>query len=66
MRGWHLAIGGVLLLATALAGCATPVTNRAGNTPAPLVIQDQGSFAVGGTVVTAPGTFESRPNLPVT
>ena len=24
----------------------------------PLVIQDQGSFAVGGTVVTAPGTFD--------
>jgi hypothetical protein len=26
--------------------------------PAPLVIQEQGSFAVGGTVVTAPGTFD--------
>ena len=24
----------------------------------PLVIQEQGSFAVGGTVVTAPGTFD--------
>jgi quercetin dioxygenase-like cupin family protein len=26
--------------------------------PAPLVIQEQGSFAVGGTVVTNPGTFD--------
>lgn len=26
--------------------------------PAPLMIQEQGSFAVGGTVVTAPGTFD--------
>jgi len=26
--------------------------------PSPLVIQEQGSFAVGGTVVTAPGTFD--------
>jgi len=26
--------------------------------PAPLVIREQGSFAVGGTVVTAPGTFD--------
>src|SRR5947199_192474 len=27
--------------------------------PAPLVIQDQGSFAVGGTVITNPGTFDT-------
>jgi len=26
--------------------------------PAPLVIQEQGSFAVGGTVSTNPGTFD--------
>jgi len=26
--------------------------------PAPLIIQEQGSFAVGGTVVTAPGAFD--------
>jgi hypothetical protein len=26
--------------------------------PAPLIIQEQGSFAVGGTVATAPGTFD--------
>ena len=26
--------------------------------PAPLIIQEQGSFAVGGTVITNPGTFD--------
>jgi ABC-type transport system substrate-binding protein len=26
--------------------------------PAPLAIQEQGSFAVGGTVITNPGTFD--------
>ena len=31
--------------------------------PEPLVIQDQGSFTVGGTVVTAPGTFDPRKPL---
>lgn len=39
-------------------GCAAPIANRAPGTPAPLVIQEQGSFAVGGTVVTKPGTFD--------
>ena len=37
-------------------GAAAAVANEK---PAPLVIQEQGSFAVGGTVVTAPGTFDS-------
>jgi hypothetical protein len=31
--------------------------------PEPLVIQEQGSFAVGGTVVAAPGTFDPRKPL---
>ena len=26
--------------------------------PEPLMIQEQGSFAVGGSVITAPGTFD--------
>jgi len=38
-----------------LSACA--VTRHSGKT-APLVIQEQGSFAVGGTVVTTPGTFD--------
>ncbi len=42
----------MLWLLAAAAGCATSTANRA------LVIEDQGSFAVGGTVVTAPGTFD--------
>jgi hypothetical protein len=28
--------------------------------PAPLIIQEQGSFAVGGTVITNPGSFDPR------
>lgn len=28
------------------------------NTPEPLVIQEQGSFAVGGTVINNPGKFD--------
>jgi len=38
-----------------LSACA--VTQRSGNL-APLVIQEQGSFAVGGTVISEPGTFD--------
>jgi hypothetical protein len=40
-----------ILGSAAAAGVAT-------EKPAPLVIQEQGSFAVGGTVVTATGTFD--------
>lgn len=38
----------------------------AGNgNPAPLIIQEQGSFAVGGTVISNPGTFDpSKPLNP--
>lgn len=39
-------------------GCATHAARRPGAVPAPLVIREQGSFAVGGTLVTAPGTFD--------
>jgi hypothetical protein len=35
--------------------CATSGLN---GKPAPLIIQEQGSFAVGGTVITNPGTFD--------
>jgi Alpha/beta hydrolase family len=50
----RLAIASLLLLA---AGCA-PSAQIASSTSPALVIQEQGSFAVGGTVVTAPGTFD--------
>jgi hypothetical protein len=36
----------------------TAAAGVADDKAAPLVIQEQGSFAVGGTVVTAPGTFD--------
>lgn len=52
----RVAMGCVLL--TAVAGCAAPLAKRAGGAPAPILIQEQGSFAVGGTAVTAPGTFD--------
>ncbi len=42
--------------AVAIVGLATVVS--AEDKPGPLVVQEQGSFAVGGTVVTAPGFFD--------
>lgn len=44
-----------LTIFTLLMGCAPTKTI---NSNGPLVIKEQGSFAVGGTVVTAPGTFD--------
>jgi hypothetical protein len=51
----RVAIAALLALA---AGCAARTAHQTGSPPAALVIQEQGSFAVGGTVVTAPGTFD--------
>ena len=45
----------LVTIAILVAGAAGGVASEK---PAPLVVQDQGSFAVGGTVVTAPGTFD--------
>jgi pimeloyl-ACP methyl ester carboxylesterase len=42
-------------VSVSLSACA--VTQRSGK-PTPLVIQEQGSFAVGGTVISEPGTFD--------
>jgi hypothetical protein len=39
---------------------AMGVAAAAADTPAPLVIQEQGSFAAGGKMVTAAGTFDPR------
>lgn len=44
----------LVILATGAAMAAT--TER----PEPLLIQEQGSFAIGGTVVTTPGTFDPK------
>ena len=46
---------GIIASATAIAGDNSNV--------APLIIQEQGSFAAGGTVATAPGTFDPRKPL---
>ena len=45
------------LLATGIVA-SSAATRQNASTPAPLVIHEQGSFSVGGTVVTAPGTFD--------
>jgi pimeloyl-ACP methyl ester carboxylesterase len=45
----------VMTVALLLAGC---VSTKEGSISGPFVIRDQGSFAVGGTVVTNPGTFD--------
>lgn len=42
-------------LSVSLSACAF---TQHGGKPAPLVIQEQGSFAVGGTVISEPGTFD--------
>lgn len=53
----------LLIAATAmtglLTGCATQ-PNGAGNAPGPLLIQSQGSFAVGGTVKKTAGTYNNN------
>ena len=49
----------MVALIAAVHGCAAHSARPAATAPgAPLVIQAQGSFAVGGTVVDSPGTFD--------
>lgn len=43
---------------------ATCETGEHGEKPDPLILQEQGSFAVGGTVVTIPGVFDPSTNAP--
>ena len=50
--------GNVGWAVVAAAGCAAPMANPSSGVSAPLMIQEQGSFAVGGTVVTTPGMFD--------
>jgi len=49
---------GVLALLTVATLAFVVAEGAAEEKPGPLIIQAQGSFAVGGTVVTAPGTFD--------
>ena len=52
----------LVLISTGILASADTMAQQA-NKLEPLVIQEQGSFAVGGTVATAPGTFEPRKPL---
>lgn len=47
------------LLGVALLGVLAAAASHA-NAAAPLMIQEQGSFAAGGTMITAPGSFNPR------
>jgi hypothetical protein len=48
-------------MAAGIMGSASAMATEPGK-PAPLVLQEQGSFAVGGTVIKNPGTFDpSKP-----
>jgi pimeloyl-ACP methyl ester carboxylesterase len=46
-----------LLTSAGILASSGAIAQQAGK-PEPLVIQEQGSFAVGGTIVTEPGTFD--------
>lgn len=52
------------LLGIALLSVLTACATHSGNTAGPLLIQEQGSFAAGGTMITAPGTFDPRKPMP--
>lgn len=59
-RTWLAAL---LLIATGIMASADASADERAK-PAPLVIQEQGSFAVGGTVITNPGTFDPAKPTP--
>ncbi len=65
MRPTRRAVLTAALLSTATLAPGGTMANEA-TKPTPLVIQDQGSFAVGGTMTQSPGTFDaSKPAPPV-
>ncbi|ATB39738.1 alpha/beta hydrolase [Cystobacter fuscus] len=51
----YLTAFALITVALITSACATTAGD---NQPGPLLIQEQGSFAAGGTVITAPGTFD--------
>jgi len=55
MTGQILFVPFLLTACFFVVACSTPSVN---SKPGPLSIQEQGSFAVGGTVITNPGTFD--------
>jgi hypothetical protein len=58
-----LKLVGFCLIAAALLGVASAQLASNAN-PEPLMIQEQGSFAVGGRVITNPGTFNPKQPTP--
>lgn len=58
MKFWRYLVIALHTAASMLA--STNAMARQISKPEPLVILEQGSFAVGGKVVTAPGTFDPR------
>jgi hypothetical protein len=46
------------LIAAIVLFASAPAEETKNSKPEPLMIQEQGSFAVGGSVITAPGTFD--------
>jgi hypothetical protein len=60
MRPGSLRLVAASLLTSAATLAASSAMAQQASKPEPLVIQEQGSFSAGGTVVTAPGTFDPR------
>lgn len=48
----------LLLISAGIIGSAYAIA-RGSDKPEPLIIQEQGSFAIGGTVITSPGTYDA-------
>jgi hypothetical protein len=57
MGSQYRALSALILISIGFLASAC-VTAKENSRPAPLAIQDQASFAVGGTVITSPGTFD--------
>ena len=62
MRRRNAIVLGILVTAVIGLASASAMAQQTA-APVPLVIREQGSFAVGGTVATAPGTFDPRKPL---
>ncbi|EHP44499.1 hypothetical protein OR16_02380 [Cupriavidus basilensis OR16] len=59
MKATRILLTTAIAMTTLLTGCATD-PNGPGNASGPLLIQSQGSFAVGGKVVSTPGSYNNN------
>jgi len=64
MRSKHRRVRAALLLVSAAMLASACAMAGAHNRSRPLLIREQGSFAVGGTVIRAPGTFDAVKQTP--